>query len=455
MDAEAPGVSISDILEGGGMQMNKIVCTLGPASGSLEVVKQMIDAGMSVARLNFSHGDHETHGKTLSVLREIQREEQYAYLAVAIDTKGPEIRTGCFPEGSVEIEEGAKVTLTTNALFKDKCTKDKIYIDHASLPRDLGGCRSIYIDDGALRLEALDVSVGEGEIHTRASNACTLSSRKGVNVPDCRLSLPALTEKDAADLKFAAAQKVDFIFASFVRKKEDVLEIRRVLAECGASTKIISKIENREGLRNLREIIEESDGIMVARGDMGIEVDFSKIFMLQRAMQSECLARGVPFVIATQMMESMSLKARPTRAEVTDVGYASLMCADGIMLSGETASGKHPVETVRAMSRISKASFPRPNLRLSPGNFKSARGAPSEIEDHLEALSATGETTIERGKAHIALSICMLKTGAPIVLVSDSLSLLRQFSLIFGCFPFLNCPPPQKISPGQITIFLF
>ncbi|MBI9013767.1 MAG: pyruvate kinase [Clostridiales bacterium] len=328
------------------MKKTKIVCTIGPASESKEVFSKLVENGLNVARLNFSHGDHAEHLARIEMIKEV-RKELNKPVAILLDTKGPEIRTGKFHE-AVILEEGQTFTLTTDEFVG---TQDKCQISYEGLPGDVVNGDTILIDDGLVGLRVEKV-VGN-DIITTVMNTGQVKNHKGVNVPGVKINLPAITPKDEADIRFGLENGIDFIAASFVRKSADVLEIRKILESSeNGDVHIISKIENQEGLDNLDEIIRVSDGIMVARGDLGVEIPTEDVPLAQKLMIKKCNLAGMPVITATQMLDSMQRNPRPTRAEVTDVANAILDGTDAIMLSGETAAGRYPVESVQTMASI-------------------------------------------------------------------------------------------------------
>lgn len=329
------------------MKKTKIICTMGPNSNDREVMRQLVINGMDVARFNFSHGDHEEHKKRLEQLREVA-DEAGIPIAALLDTKGPEIRTGILKDGKkVTLKEGLEFILTTEEITGDET---QVHINYNGLNEDVKEGNRILIDDGLIELHVERV---EGpKIYCRIINGGELGERKGVNVPNVKIKLPALTEKDKEDIRFGIEMGFDYIAASFIRSADAIHEIREILDSCGSTIGIIAKIENAEGLENLEEIIEASDGIMVARGDLGVEVPPEKLPYLQKMMIEKCSEACKPVITATQMLDSMIRNPRPTRAEVTDVANAVYDGTDVVMLSGETANGKYPVEALKMMVQI-------------------------------------------------------------------------------------------------------
>ena len=330
------------------MRKTKIVCTLGPSTDREGVLRDMILAGMNVARFNFSHGSHEEHKARLDVLKAL-REELHRPVAAMLDTKGPEIRLKSFQDGPVELVTGAEFTLTTEDVPGDvhRCS-----ITYADLPGDVKEGDTILLDDGLVRLTVLETTATE--IRCRVENDGVMKNNKGVNVPGVRLNMPYMSQRDRDDILFGVEQGFDYIAASFVRSAADVREIRSLLDREGSAIRIIAKVENQEGISNLSEILAVADGIMVARGDLGVEIDFTEIPILQKDMIAKCVACGKPVITATQMLDSMIENPRPTRAEITDVANAIYDGTGAVMLSGETAAGKYPVEALKAMATIAE-----------------------------------------------------------------------------------------------------
>ncbi|MFZ7104667.1 MAG: pyruvate kinase [Peptococcaceae bacterium] len=416
------------------MRRTKIVCTIGPASESVEQLCQLIDAGMNVARLNFSHGTHEEHGQRIANVREAVKRTGKP-VAIMLDTKGPEIRTGILKEGKITLETGKKVILTTEEFAGDQ---EKIHINYRGLPRDVREGKRILLDDGLIALLVLKV---EGtEIHCEILNGGELSNRKGVNVPGVDINLPAVTEKDIADIKFGIRQDVDFIAASFIRSAGDVLEIRKILEDSKTDIHIISKIENHQGVDNLAEILEVSDGLMVARGDLGVEIPAEEVPLIQKIMIEKCNRAGKPVITATQMLDSMIRNPRPTRAEASDVANAILDGTDAIMLSGETAAGKYPLESVKTMARIAE----RTETAIKHESIVALRGIVTR-QTTTDAIShATCTTAHNLGAAAIitatesgstARMVSKYRPKSPIIAVTPRAAAQRKLLLVWGVEP--------------------
>ena len=330
------------------MRKTKIVCTMGPNTNDRALMKKMVEKGMNIARFNFSHGDHEEQKSRMDMLKGI-REELGKPVAILLDTKGPEIRTGVLKgDKKVFLEEGDTFTLTTEEIEGDN---KRVSVSYEGLVEDVEPGKKILIDDGLIELEVKGIN--GTEITCKVLNGGELGSKKGVNVPNVPVRLPALTQKDREDIIFGVEQGVDFIAASFVRSVEGVLEIKALLKECGAPfLPVIAKIENAEGIRNIDEIIHCADGIMVARGDLGVEIPAEEVPYLQKMLIKKCNDNFKPVITATQMLDSMMRNPRPTRAEVTDVANAVYDGTDAVMLSGETAQGKYPLEALEMMVHI-------------------------------------------------------------------------------------------------------
>ena len=416
------------------IKKTKIVCTLGPVSENEETLRELIKNGLNVCRLNFSHGSHEEHKGRMDLVKKL-REELNMPTAILLDTKGPEIRTGKFDAPEVLLEEGQTFTITMKDVMgnKEMCT-----VSYKGLANDVKAGDTILIDDGLVGLTVKEIN-GD-DIVCEVQNSGIVKNHKGVNVPGVKVNLPAITEKDRSDIEFGIEQGIDFIAASFVRKVSDVLAIREILEENNAThIKIISKIENQEGVDNLDEIIEVSDGIMVARGDLGVEIPTEEIPVVQKLMIKKCNEAGKPVITATQMLDSMIRNPRPTRAEVTDVANAIYDGTDAIMLSGETAAGKYPVEAVKTMATIAKrAEETMRNRRTKINKSKNVTDAISyatcTTAMDLDARAILSSTA----SGHTARMVSKFRPDCPIIATTSDESVRRQLSLTWGVLPVMR-----------------
>ena len=419
------------------MKKTKIVCTMGPNTDNREIMKELALNGMDVARFNFSHGDHAEHKHRLEILESV-REELGIPIASLLDTKGPEIRTGKLKDGKkVTLKEGDLYTLTTEEIVGDET---RGYINYAGLAEDVKPGDRILIDDGLIELHVREVN--GTDIVCRIENGGELGEKKGVNVPGVRVKLPALTDKDKEDIRFGVDAGFDFVAASFVRNADAIREIREILDEKGSAMQIIAKIENEEGIENIDSIIEASDGIMVARGDMGVEIPAEKVPHIQKMIIRKCNLACKVVITATQMLDSMIRNPRPTRAEVSDVANAVYEGTDAVMLSGETAMGSYPIEAVRMMSQIAEESekyldymfyqrrkVSAENLRnISNTVCYSSVATASDLEAPvIVAPSVSGFTTRMFSK---------WRPKALIAGLSPSMTAVRQMQLYWGVKPF-------------------
>ena len=419
------------------MKKTKIVCTMGPNTDNREIMKELALNGMDVARFNFSHGDHAEHKHRLEILESV-REELGIPIASLLDTKGPEIRTGKLKDGKkVTLKEGDLYTLTTEEIVGDET---RGYINYAGLAEDVKPGDRILIDDGLIELHVREVN--GTDIVCRIENGGELGEKKGVNVPGVRVKLPALTDKDKEDIRFGVDAGFDFVAASFVRNADAIREIREILDEKGSAMQIIAKIENEEGIENIDSIIEASDGIMVARGDMGVEIPAEKVPHIQKMIIRKCNLACKVVITATQMLDSMIRNPRPTRAEVSDVANAVYEGPDAVMLSGETAMGSYPIEAVRMMSQIAEESekyldymfyqrrkVSAENLRnISNTVCYSSVATASDLEAPvIVAPSVSGFTTRMLSK---------WRPKALIAGLSPSMTAVRQMQLYWGVKPF-------------------
>ncbi|MEQ1675804.1 MAG: pyruvate kinase [Chitinophagaceae bacterium] len=325
----------------------KIVATVGPACDSYEQLLELVRAGVNVFRLNFSHGNHEDKLKIIDHIYQINKTEPYN-ISVLADLQGPKLRVGELEGGALEIKEGDILTFTNEKIVG---TMEKIYVSYPDLHSDVNVGEKILIDDGKLEVVVTEITKNK-EVKVEVTLGGTLLPKKGVNLPDTKISLPSLTEKDLADLAFILDKRIDWVALSFVRKTEDIIDLKRRLKEGGSKAKVIAKIEMPEALINLRDIIVESDGVMIARGDLGVELPIEEVPLIQKDIIKKCLHRAKPVIVATQMMESMIERTKPNRSEITDVANAVLEGADAVMLSGETATGKYPKLVVETMTKI-------------------------------------------------------------------------------------------------------
>jgi pyruvate kinase len=393
--------------------------------------------------MNFSHGDYEWHQRVVDTARKTEARNPMIPLAVALDTKGPEIRTGLMKEGLSEIrlEMGTQVTITTDDEFKTSCDEKRIWLDYVNLTKVIKEGDLIYIDDGLVSLKVKKI-VDDKNLETEVINTGVIGSRKGVNLPDVNVDLPALSEKDKKDLAFGVKNDVDMIFASFIRKKADIEEIRAVLGEEGKAVKIIAKIENHEGVRNFDEILEATDGVMVARGDLGIEIPAEKVFEAQKMMIAKCNLAGKSVICATQMLESMTVNPRPTRAEVSDVANAVIDGSDCVMLSGETAKGKYPVQAVSMMHKIAREAESSISYKILHNEIVSLQPKPSSVEDAIAASAVAasyqtmaGAIIVLTTSGKTAISVSKFKPSCPILTVTRNRTTARQAHLYRGCTP--------------------
>jgi len=418
------------------MRKTKIVCTLGPATDQGDTLREMMLAGMNVARFNFSHGSHAEHKARLDAVKRL-RGELGLPVAAMLDTRGPEIRLKTFADGPVTLKAGGEFTLTTEDVPGDvsRCS-----ITYPELPEDVKSGDTILLDDGLVRLTVLAVS--GADIRCRVENDGVMKDRKGVNVPGVRLSMPYMSAVDREDLLFGAEQGFDFVSASFVRSAADVLEIRHLLDSRGSPIRIIAKIENREGVDNLAEILSVADGIMVARGDMGVEIDFTEIPIIQKDIIAQCNACGKPVITATQMLDSMMENPRPTRAEITDVANAIYDGSSAIMLSGEPAAGRYPLEAVRTMDAIALRTEGDINytkrMRSVRGETRLAIAAATAHAACTTAADIGADAIITVSQSGTtARLVSRFRPATPIVACLLSEQVQRQMALYWGVAPLL------------------
>lgn len=422
------------------MKRTKIICTLGPASTNEEFMKEMLLSGMNVARFNMSHGDYKEHEDRMNMFKKV-RDSLGVPAALLLDTKGPEIRLKQFEQGSIILEDEQYFTLTSEDVIGNQ---ERVSITYKDLPKDIkDGCK-ILIDDGKVTLQV--ISHTEKEINCKVVYGGKISNRKGVNVPSVHLNMPYLSEVDKEDLLFGIKMDVDYVAASFVRNLEDITSIRNFLDyHGGKNIKIIAKIENQEGIDNFDDILTVANGIMVARGDMGVEVDYERLPGIQKRFIEKCRRAGKIVVTATQMLESMVNNPSPTRAEISDVANAVFDGTSAIMLSGETANGKYPVQTVKTMAKIA--------LGAEKDAFELGvydRIEPDVVSDHTNAISHATCTTAKDLKAKAIITVTLQGTTArriakfrpivPIVAATPDQKTYHQLSLIWGVYPVISLP---------------
>ncbi|MBT2731549.1 pyruvate kinase [Carnobacterium sp. ISL-102] len=424
------------------MKKTKIVCTIGPASEKVEQLVQMIDAGMNVARLNFSHGDFEEHGARIINIREASKRTG-KMVAILLDTKGPEMRTHNMKDGLVEFETGDVVRISMTEV---EGTREKFSITYPELINDIEVGTHILLDDGLIDLEITELDHTNNEIVVLVQNPGTLKNKKGVNVPGVSVNLPGITDKDAADIRFGLKNDIDYIAASFVRRASDVLEITQILEEENMThVQIIPKIENQEGVDNIDEILKVSNGIMVARGDLGVEIPTEEVPIVQKALIQKCNQAGKPVITATQMLDSMQQNPRPTRAEASDVANAIFDGTDAIMLSGETAAGDYPIEAVQTMTRIAirteEALVNQDAFALKAYSQTDMTEAIGQSVGHT-ARNLNIQTIVAATESgHTARMIAKYRPKANIVAVTFTERQMRGLALTWGAYPVVSEKP--------------
>lgn len=414
------------------MKRTKIVATLGPASTNKDVLRKMIEEGLNVCRLNFSHGGHDGHLEAIKIIRELNQ-EMGLNVAILADLQGPKIRTHEMENNGVNLVKDATVSITTNKVLG---TAQRFSINYEQLPQDVNPGELILLDDGKLMLEVIDTNKKD-EFRAKVRHGGILSSKKGVNFPNTAISMPCLTPKDLADLEFALDHEVDWIGLSFVRNQSDILELKKIISDRKAIAKVIAKIEKPEAVKDIDEIIEVSDALMVARGDLGVEVPYQTVPLIQKMIINKARLNAKPVIVATQMMESMITNMSPTRAEVNDVANAVLDGADAVMLSGETSVGAHPIEVIKTMANIikemetfdniyNKEEIPEKNQERFITDsicFNACRLSQRVQSKAILTMSFSGYT---------AYKIASQRPKAPIYVFTSNHSILTQINLIWG-----------------------
>lgn len=410
----------------------KVVCTIGPASGGVHRLSELVGAGMNVMRLNFSHGTHEEHQVRINDIREVMKKTG-KIVAVLQDLSGPKIRVGSFKDKMIMLREGQKFTLTTQEVQGDE---NRVYINYHELPKEVKAGSVIMLDDGTKRLEV--ESVEGSEIVTKVMVGGRLTDHKGVNVPGANLSMKSLTDKDREDVKFGIKNNVDFVALSFVRRESDVKELREILNKAGSQAGIVAKVETPEALENIDAIIEASDAVMVARGDLAIEIPAEEVPLVQKLVIHKCNEVGKPVITATQMLESMLKNPVATRAEVSDVANAIIDGTDAVMLSEETALGDFPVEAVKMMTKIAQRVEKEVYTRDTIAEYGESHGITDVVSQSavrtahnvgaklIVALTRSGRT---------ARMISRYKPAEAILALSDAPQMANRLILTFGCYP--------------------
>lgn len=414
------------------MKKTKIVCTLGPSSQTVEQLVKMIEAGMNVARFNFSHGTHEEHLERFNALKEARKIANKP-VAILLDTKGPEIRTHDMVDGAVLLETGKEVRISMTQV---EGTAERFSISYPELINDVSVGSRVLVDDGLVSLEVIALDKENNEIVTRVENSGVIKNKKGVNVPNVSVNLPGITPKDEADIRFGIAQGIDFIAASFVRRASDVLEITKILEEENAThIQIIPKIENQEGVDNIDEILAVSHGLMVARGDLGVEIPTEEVPIVQKMLIKKCNAVGKPVITATQMLDSMQRNPRPTRAEAGDVANAIFDGTDAVMLSGESAAGDYPLEAVKTMANICE----RTERALHNERIFDLKQFKNDLTEaigrsvgHNARSLGIGTIVAATDSGHTARMISKYRPNANIIAMTPRETTQRTLSLVWG-----------------------
>ena len=418
----------------------KIVCTIGPASDNYETLKAMAEAGMNVARLNFSHGDYEGHEKKLKLIRRVERGVKKP-IAALLDTKGPEIRTGLMKDGEINLIQGNKIILSScEEAFEG--TPERVWVNYRLLSQEVEPGQNIYIDDGALNLEVEEIK-GD-DVHCKVIVGGPLRNTKGINLPGSDITMPALSDKDKKDITWGIQHGMEYLAMSFVKTRQDIIEVRRLIQSYGGSMKVLAKIETRQAVQNIEEIVDAADGVMVARGDLGVEVATEDVPLVQKKIIEMCRVRGKVVIVATQMLDSMIRNPRPTRAEASDVANAVLDGTDAVMLSGETASGNYPVQAVATMRRIVDRAEQELGLW---GNHKHKKQNITDAEEIPVPDAVSGAAVLIAKQTKAPAIISLTRSGmtakmiskhrpeCPILGVTPSQQTWRELALWWGITP--------------------
>jgi len=434
------------------IRKTKIICTVGPSSESPEMLEKLAIAGMNIVRLNFSHGDHLTHGNRMDLIRKLSKEKGFN-LAIMLDTKGPEIRCGEMENDCLNFVTGDIVKVVREVVIGNN---ERFHIDCAEMYNDVKPGNIILIDDGKMKLSILEVN--PGVLTCRVENSGVIKTKKGVNVPNVTLSMPFISDKDDSDLRFGCKMDVDFIAASFVRRAHDVTAIKKILKEEGKpKIQVIAKIENQEGYDNLNSILEVADGVMVARGDLGVEVSTQLVPIYQKKIIKRANEVGKPVITATHMLESMTANPRPTRAEASDVANAVLDGSDAIMLSGETAAGEYPIEAVKTMDIIARATEEiLPYRERLDAAIKTSR---TTIQDAIGISVADSVLQLDIIKAIVAFTqggstarrISKFRPKVPILAVTFTTSVQRKLEAYWGVIPILSTIQNEMTNDDELA----
>ncbi|AAS52288.1 ADR368Wp [Eremothecium gossypii ATCC 10895] len=429
---------------GSALRRTSIIGTIGPKTNNPETLVELRKAGLNIVRMNFSHGSYEYHQSVIDNARKSEELYPGRPLAIALDTKGPEIRTGTTVDNvDYPIPPNHEMIFTTDDQYAKSCDDKVMFVDYKNITKVIEKGRVIYVDDGVLSFEVLEV-VDDKTLKVKSLNAGKICSHKGVNLPGTDVDLPALSEKDKSDLRFGVKNGVHMVFASFIRTAGDILTIREILGEDGKDIKIIAKIENQQGVNNFDEILKVTDGVMVARGDLGIEIPAPQVFAVQKMLIAKCNLAGKPVICATQMLESMTYNPRPTRAEVSDVGNAVLDGADCVMLSGETAKGIYPINAVKTMAETALIAEQAIPYVPTYDDLRNLTPKPTPTSETI-AAAAVAATFEQKAKAIVVLStsgdttrlVSKYKPNVPIVMVTRNPRAARYCHLHRGVFPFV------------------